>query len=78
MATSTLMQLLNYEEHCICKLGKILTELRLLSGVYYLCLNCMPESFDTVTSIRMGFHDVKAAAGLGLSVLRGAPLYWVK
>ena len=57
-------KLLDIHEHCICKLGKIRRELKLLFGVFK---SCIPGSFDTVTSLRMGFCRERAAAGLGPS-----------
>ena len=61
--------LLDIQEHCIQELGKIWSELKLSFGVYYWFLSCIPGSFDTVTSLHMGFHSKRAAAGLGPSGL---------
>ena len=60
---------MDIQEHCIRKMGKIRSELKLLFGVYY---SWIPGSFDTVTSLRKGFRSERAAAGLRPSRL--APL----
>ena len=56
------------QECCIHKPGKIRNELKLLFGVYWF-LKLYTGSFDTVTSLHMGFHSERAAAGLGPSGL---------
>ena len=65
--------MLDIQEHSIRKLGKIQSERKLLFGVYYwFFLSCILGSFDTVTSLCMGFHSERAAAGLGPSGFK----YW--
>ena len=61
--------LLDIQEHCICKMGKIPSELELFCflGVFK---SCIPGSFDTVTSLSMGFCRERAVAGQGPSGLR--------
>ena len=51
-------------------LGKIQSELKLfLFGVYYCFLKLYTRISDTVTSLCIGFHSERAAAGLGPSGL---------
>ena len=59
--------LLDIQEYCICKMGKIPSELELFFLVFK---NCIPGSFDTVTSLSMGFCRERAVAGQGPSGLR--------
>ena len=59
------------QEHCICKLGKLYEVswkfcLVFIIDFFY---SCILGSFDTVTSLCMGFHSKMAAAGLGPSGL---------
>ena len=57
--------LLGIQEHCIRKMGKIRSELKLSFSVIINFLSCIPGSFDTVTSLCKGFRSERAAAGPG-------------
>ena len=50
------------QTQCICKLGKIQSGLKLLSGIYYWFFSCI-LGFDTVTALCMEIHRERAVAG---------------
>ena len=63
--------LLDIQEQCICKVGEIQRELKLLFDVYYSFLKLYTKSI--CISLHMGFCRERAAAGLGPSGLNPPP-----